>query len=251
MVEERRAKIVETVNRLGTASFSTLMEMFPEVSEMTLRKDLKSLDGERRLVRIHGGARSLDTIYGSDMSLEQRLGQNIEKKQQIANKASALIEENASIFLDSGSTMVALARCFPDIPCTIFTGGLCCANELSRLRQAEIYMFGGRLNKASLSVRDSRLTRDMENIYFDIAFIAVNGFSTENGFGCNSSDRWEMEQTVIRRCARTVVLMDSTKVGKIRTFSICMPEQIDTLVSDDGLSEETRTYLEQRGVEVL
>ena len=112
-------------------------------------------------------------------------------------------------------------------------------------------MFGGRLNKASLSVRDSRLTRDMENIYFDIAFIAVNGFSTENGFGCNSADRWEMEQTVIRRCARTVVLMDSTKVGKIRTFSICMPEQIDTLVSDDGLSEETRTYLEQRGVEVL
>ena len=251
MIEERRAKIVETVNRLGTASFSTLMEMFPEVSEMTLRKDLKSLDGERRLVRIHGGARSLDTIYGSDMSLEQRLGQNIEKKQQIATKASALIEENAAIFLDSGSTMVALARCFPDIPCTIFTGGLCCANELSHLRQAEIYMFGGRLNKASLSVRDSRLTHDMENIYFDIAFIAVNGFSTENGFGCNSADRWEMEQTVIRRCARTVVLMDSTKVGKIRTFSICMPEQIDTLVSDDGLSEETRTYLEQRGVEVL
>ena len=183
--------------------------------------------------------------------MEQRLGQNIEKKQQIASKARALIEENAAIFLDSGSTMIELARRFPDIPCTVFTGGLGCANELNRLKQAEIYMLGGRLNKASLSVRDSRLTRDMENIYFDIAFIAVNGFSTENGFGCNKADRWEMEQTVIRRCARKVVLMDSSKVGKIRTFSICMPEQIDTLVSDDDLSEETRSYLEQRGVEVL
>ena len=60
-----------------------------------------------------------------------------------------------------------------------------------------------------------------------------------------------MERAVIRRSAKAVVLMDSSKEGKIRTFSICGAEQIDTLVSDDGLSQETRAYLEQRGVDVL
>lgn len=251
MLDERRARIVEIVNKKGTVSFSTLMSMFPEVSEMTLRKDLKSLDAARKIVRIHAGARSLDTIHGSDAPLEQRLGQNIEKKQQIARKARALIEENAAIFLDSGSTMTALARQFPDIPCTVFTGGLSCATELSSLKNPEIYLLGGRLNKGSLSVRDTRLAQELADVYFDIAFIAVNGFSMENGFCCKSASRWEMERAVIRRSAKAVVLMDSSKEGKIRTFSICGAEQIDTLVSDDGLRQETRAYLEQRGVDVL
>lgn len=251
MIDERRAKIVETVNQRGTVNFSTLIEMFPEVSEMTLRKDLKNLDEERKLVRIHGGARSLDTVRGLDMPLKQRLCQNIEMKEQIARKACALITQNASIFLDSGSTMTELARCFPDIPCQVFTGGLFCINELSRLDKVELYLLGGRLNKDSQSVRDARLTRDVESIYFDIAFIAVNGFSVENGFCCKSAERWEMEKAVVRRSARVIVLMDSSKVGTICTFSICAPEQIDVLVSDDGLDKKTRAYLTQKGVEVI
>ena len=77
MQNERREQIVDAVNQCGVIYFGTLVDMFPEVSDMTLRKDLKSLDEEGRIVRIHGGARSLDTVRSSDIPLRQRLTQNI------------------------------------------------------------------------------------------------------------------------------------------------------------------------------
>ena len=71
-MQERRQKIVEFVNRLGTVSFAQLKAAFPEVSEMTLRTDLKALDEERRLVRVHGGAKSVEVVVGTDDFLLRR-----------------------------------------------------------------------------------------------------------------------------------------------------------------------------------
>lgn len=251
MIYERRNRIVELVNQKGTVNFAELMQMFPEVSEMTLRKDLKYLDGQQKLVRIHGGARSLSTIKGIDIPLQERLGQNIEKKRQIAQKASALIQKNDTIFLDSGSTMTELAKAFPDESCLVFTAGISCAMALSQKNNVNVYMLGGRLNKPSLSVRDSRVIQELGNVYFDTAFISVNGYAQENGFSCRSAERWEMEKILLSRAGKIVVLMDSGKVGQICPFSICQPHQIDMLISDDEMDPDTHAALEGAGVEVL
>ena len=79
-MEERRNAIVELVDAMGTVSFRQLKEQFPNVSEMTLRTDLKALDAEGRIVRIHGGARSVEQIIGTDGLLSTRTGKNAEAK---------------------------------------------------------------------------------------------------------------------------------------------------------------------------
>ena len=61
-MEERRKKMVELIKQRGTVNFAQLKENFPDVSEMTLRRDLEQLDQARQIVRIHGGARSLDAV---------------------------------------------------------------------------------------------------------------------------------------------------------------------------------------------
>ena len=123
-MEERRNAIVELVDAMGTVSFRQLKEQFPNVSEMTLRTDLKALDAEGRIVRIHGGARSVEQIIGTDGLLSTRTGKNIEAKSLVARKALELIKPNTSVFLDSGSTTTALAAEFPDENALIFTSGL-------------------------------------------------------------------------------------------------------------------------------
>ena len=251
MLNYPRTHNIHALNLRGTMTFSALMQMFPNISEMTLRKDLKSLDEEGKLVRIHGGARSLDTVLNADAPLTQRLSQNMELKREIALKARALVQPGMTVFMDSGSTMTELAKAFQDVPCTVFTGGLTCVQELSRLTQADVFVLGGRVNKSSMSVRDARLASDLKELYFDVAFISVNGFSKENGFSCRSADRWYMERTAVSRASLVVVLMDSTKVGRVCSFSICGPDGIDKLVSDSGLDAETREALESAGVEVL
>ena len=251
MLSKRRAQILEAVNQRGVLYFGALSDMFPDVSDMTLRKDLKSLDEEGKIVRIHGGARSLDTVRAPDVPLRQRLTQNMKQKQEIAAKALSFLQPGDAVFLDSGSTMTELAHLFPDRECTVFCGGLSCVNELSRLEKPAIYLLGGMLNKSSLSVRDPRVAREVEGLHFDVAFISVNGFSPEGGFSCRWPERQLMEQAVLRRSRKKVVLMDSTKINRQCTYLICKTAEVDVLISDSGLPAEVRQAVEQQGVTVV
>lgn len=250
-MDERRRRIAALINEKGTITFQELTKLFPEVSEMTLRKDLKFLDETQKIVRVYGGARSIDTVIAGDVPLKQRMTLNIDQKRQIAMKARSLIQPDSAIFLDSGSTAAELARVFPDEKCLVFTAGLSCINELSHLKNVDIHVLGGLLNKDSLSVRDPRIAREMDSINLSCAFISVNGYTKNEGFTCRSEMRKELEQAVISRASQVVVLMDSQKVGNITTFTICGPDQIDILVSDDQLDPTVRDELIQAGVQVL
>ena len=164
-MEERRDAIVELVNARGTVSFRQLKEAFPNVSEMTLRTDLKALDAEGRIVRIHGGARSVEQIIGTDGLLSTRTAKNTDAKNLIARKALSLIRPNTTVFLDSGSTTTSFAAALPDENLLIFTSGLTCAAELARLERPSTYLVGGKLNRYTpLVSREEYLTFDSHSI---------------------------------------------------------------------------------------
>ena len=91
VMDQRRNEIVEFVNENQTVTFTQLKEKFPSVSEMTLRTDLKYLDQAKRIVRIHGGAKSMDVVSGNDDVLKLRYGRNVNEKKEIAQKALSFV----------------------------------------------------------------------------------------------------------------------------------------------------------------
>ena len=103
-METRRNAIVELIDEKGTVSFSQLKNAFPQVSEMTLRTDLRLLDEEKRILRIHGGAKSVQVLIGTDGLLKRKSVRNIPEKQKIAQKALTLLRADTTVYLDSGST---------------------------------------------------------------------------------------------------------------------------------------------------
>ena len=123
-MEQRREKIVSLINREGSVSFTKLKENFHQVSEMTLRRDLEYLDRNKRIIRTHGGARSVEVLIGTDDLYLKRTTRNADEKKIIAEKAVSLVQENTTIFLDSGSTCTEFARHMPDGPYMIFTTSL-------------------------------------------------------------------------------------------------------------------------------
>ena len=140
-MELRRNAIVSLINEKGSVSFGDLKESFPQVSEMTLRTDLKTLDKAGSIVRIHGGAKSVGTVQSvisKDDFLNKRSILNIDEKQIIARKAIQLLQPDETIFLDSGSTATMMASAIPDEPRLIYTSGLTCAIELANLAQPRI-----------------------------------------------------------------------------------------------------------------
>lgn len=237
-MEMRRNAIVELINENESVSFSQIKDAFPNVSEMTLRTDLKFLDEAKRIVRIHGGAKSVQMVIGTDDYLSKRFVRSIPEKQRIAQKAVALLQPDTTIFLDSGSTTTMLARQLPDQSNLIYTTGLSCATELANLSKPTVMLPGGCLNRYSQSVYGILAVKELERVNFCQTFLGVTNYREGAGFTCGSSDEAVLKQTAIRQAEQTIVLMDSTKIGGVSTFHICGLEDVDVVVSDGNLPED-------------
>lgn len=250
-MEQRRNAIVELVNREGSLSFVQLKEAFPSVSEMTLRTDLKALDQARRVVRVHGGVKSVEVVVGTDDQFGRRTARNASEKQIIAEKAAALLRPNTTVFLDSGSTATAVARCVPDEPMLIFTSGLTCAIELARLEKPKVSIPGGTLNRFSHSVCGVRGIQELEGVHFDLLLLGVTSYSPETGFACGVEEEALLKQTVLNRAEHVAVLLDSSKIDRRSTFRICGLDEVDTVISDGRLPPEFLSACENADVKVL
>ncbi len=237
-MEQRRNTIVDLVNQSGNISFAQLKKKFPQISEMTLRTDLKALDEAKRIVRVHGGAKSVDVVVGTDDMLSRRLVRNIEAKQLIAKKALELIRKDTAVFLDSGSTTTALAACMRDQSNLIYTSSLTCAAELSRLKNPAVHVLGGTMNRYSMSVCGIHTIQEVRRINFDQVFMGVTGYCEQTGFTCGVDEEAALKRTVMNRAGQKIILMDSSKTGVKSTYTICGLEDVDLIISDGSLSEE-------------
>ncbi|OFK23273.1 DeoR family transcriptional regulator [Olsenella sp. HMSC062G07] len=248
---ERRDKIVDLVNREGSIVFAQLKKELPDVSEMTLRTDLKVLDQQRSIIRVYGGARSVDYAVGTDDLLAHRKARNVAKKNDIALKAIELVRPDTTIFIDSGTTTTALATALPNQRLLVFTNSLTVAMELANLDQVTTYVVGGELNRQSMSVTGARAVKNLGSLAFDQLFLGVTSYENRGGFTCGSGDEAVFKASCVERADETVVLIDSTKEGKRSTFPICDITDVDCVVSDGGLSLDFVTRCEEAGVEVL
>ncbi len=250
-MDTRRKQIVELVNRLGYVRFIQIKENFPNVSEMTLRTDLKALDQEKKIVRIHGGAKSVQLVIGTDDYLNNRSIRNQDEKEEIAEKAVGLIKPDTAVFLDSGSTTTMLARLFPDQSNLIYTTGLSCATELAGLSEPTVLIPGGKLNRYSVSVYGTSVVKELEMVNFHQTFLGVMNFEYQTGFTCGNQEEAILKCTAIRQSEEVIVLMDSSKLDRKGTYSICGLDDIDILVSDGHLPPDFRRECRDHKVTVL
>ena len=250
-MEQRRNTIVDLVNQSGNISFAQLKEKIPQISEMTLRTDLKALDEAKRIVRVHGGAKSVDVVIGTDDMLSRRQVRNIGAKQLITQKALKLIRKDTTIFLDSGSTTTMLASCMPDQSNLIYTNSLTCAVELSRLTKPSVHVLGGMVNRYSMSVCGIHTVQDVQRINFDQVFMGVTSYCDQTGFNCGVDEEAILKKMVMNQAEQKIILMDSSKVGVKNTYSICELCDADIIISDGNLPEGFQEDCRKYGVQII
>ena len=248
---DRHDRIEKIVNMEGTVTISSLKKYFPNISDMTLRTDLESMDKENRIIRVHGGARSIQSSVGMEKDYLLRNTLHVESKQEIAQKTLGLLRPNTCIFIDSGTTTTELCKAIPQEHYLIYTSGLSCAMELKRLEKAEVYLLGGRLNTASLSTYGSAALESISNVHFDLAIVGSTGFEMSFGFTSENAEDSKLKREALRRAERRAIIMDSTKVGRMSTYSFATPQDIDIVVSDSNLDEDTKLHLARYNVTVI
>ena len=239
-MDERRDAIVALVNEKSNITFAELKKRFPQVSDMTIRTDLKALDEAKRIVRVHGGAKSVEQVIGNDDLLGKRAVRNVEAKQLIAEKAIKLIRPNTTVFIDSGSTTTLMANLFPDVQCVIFTNSLSCGIELSKLTKARVYMVGGLLNRNSLSVVGYSALKEMDPVNYDMAFLGATSYDDQLGFTCESAEDNAIKRMAISKSVQNIILMDASKLGRRGSFTIGQLNEVTDVVMDGNVPDDFR-----------
>lgn len=248
----RRQQINDYIQRKQEVFLSELKELVPDVSEMTIRRDLEALEQEGSIVRIHGGAKSVKSINRLvEDVFSKRLSVNTEKKRVIGEKAAALIKEDSSIYLDAGSTTMALAERMPDKRLLISTSGINLALELLRLNNCTLNVIGGEASRNSISVAGPSALAGIENLNIDQAFIAATAFSMESGFSCGSINDCELKRTVLKKAKQRILLMDSSKLEKAMPYTFAWAKDIDILICDEAFPKEMYEYFTNLGVKIV
>ncbi|MBR5235816.1 MAG: DeoR/GlpR transcriptional regulator [Clostridia bacterium] len=256
MLKDRRQSISEIIEQRGEISLHELEALFPDVSSMTIRRDLDYLETENKIVKIKGGAKSISHLSRSllheiEGDYVQRKIVNAEGKRIIAEKAAPLAESGRSIFIDAGSTMMQLARLLKIGRYPIVTNAVNVAMELSQNQSATVNLIGGALNRRNMCVSGAGALDHMRHINIDIAFIAASGYSVEDGFTNGSFDEYELKRYVIQKAKKTVILMDSTKLGKTMPYTFCNPEDVDILIMDKEPDETLRAIANKAGMTIM
>lgn len=247
----RQKQIIEIVERENSLSFAALKAYFPDISDITLRRDLASLHAEKRVVRIHGGVKSVQFKAGTDGEIAYRSTVHQEAKIAIARQAVSFIRPNATIFVDSGSTCIELCRAFPDIPALVFASGLNCCIELCKRKHLKLYQLGGMVNKDSMAVTGASALLSLADLHFNVAFVSSLGCSNDGAFAIGAAGSAALKNEIIRRSDVSCMLIDSSKFGVQETFSFCRAGQISHIITDEGVSPATVTALEKEGGHVI
>lgn len=226
-----------------------LQELFPEVSLMTIHRDLDVLEQRGMIVKYRGGARAVR--HTGDPEFNERMRANNSGKNIIAQKALTLIRPNAAVFLDASTTNLALAKLMPDINLHVFTTGPSIALELCRLHDPIVNLCCGTMNRKNLAVSGQNTLEMLDKINIDIAFIGVSGCSVEAGLTCGTESDMLVKSLVIRKARTSVAVCGREKFSRLMPYTFANFTDVDYLISDEPVPENIAQAANAAGVTVL
>lgn len=252
MKGDRKAVIRELIEKNGRMSLDELTGRFPQVSSMTLRRDLYALEAEGAVIRVRGGAVSVAELSKkTEEQFDRRAAVMVSQKKHIAEKAVAFLEAGTSVFIDSGSTTLYFAKEMPDMNYYISTNGISVAAELLRKKMPVVTLIGGEVSRNNLATSGHLGLNFLDNINIETAFMSATAFTMEGGFSCGSQSEADLKSRVLSKVKKKIMLMDTSKVNKTMPYTFAKLEDIDVLITDDGLPDDLKYKLSRTRIQLL
>ncbi len=249
MYSLRQERMKQFIEQENVVTVKALQELFPDVSLMTIHRDLDALQEQGVIVKFRGGARSVR--YSSDPEFNVRMRENNMGKLYIARKAMELIQPHTAIFLDASTTNLALAKLIPDINLNIITTGPSIALELCRLHNPVITLCCGTINRKNLALSGQNTLEMLDKINIDMAFIGVSGCSVDAGFTCGTEGDMLVKRKVIQKSRTSVVMCNKEKFSCLMPYTFAAISEVDYLITDGSLPEGFRDAAAAENLKIL
>ena len=232
MLKEERFKLIMKQINLHNKVLSVDLSMLLNVSEDTIRRDLKELADGGHLVRVHGGAisNSLVRPFIADLNVY-----SLEEKRVIASKAVKLIENNMTLLFEGVTTISELAKIIPDnLNLTIFTISPQIAISLSEHVNIRVITIGGELKKNHNIHVGSHTINELYRMRFDLCFMGVNAISVERGMTDIDMEVVEVNKAMFEVSDKNVLLTIAEKLNFSKRHQVSDLSDIDYLITELG-----------------
>jgi len=252
---ERRDAIKDMIAQRSEVDVHTLAKLL-QTSEVTIRRDLALLEGEGVLRRVRGGALVAES-GGSGQSFILKRKLNAEQKRRIGRTAAGLIRPGERLILDSGTTVLEVARQLisdtghgQDV-ITVITNSLPVVQLLGHRQGFEVIVIGGQFLSKYEAVAGPQATHFLQDFKVDKFIMAADGLSLEHGATADHPLEAELMRAMAA-CAREIVLVaDSSKIGHVGFVTVLPLGRIHCLVTDTGAPEEFVREAQALGMRVL
>jgi DeoR/GlpR family transcriptional regulator of sugar metabolism len=248
--EERQQRIAETVRQNRQATIAELSHAF-EVSEVTIRRDLRELAAQGMLRRAHGGAIAAAPAP-PEPPVVQRMTRAETCKECIGRTAAALVSDGESVFVGSGSTTAYLARNLVDRKdLTVVTNALTVASELATAPGVTVVVTGGMMRGSELSLVGHITEQALREVRVDKVILGMRAISLDAGMTNDYLPEVMTDRTIIEMAPELIVVADHTKFGNVASAYVAPVERITTLVTDAGADPQRLALFRKLGIGVL
>lgn len=242
---ERKLSIIKDIQEQGQADINELAAKY-EVSTMTIRRDLSKLSEEGLVTLEYGGA-VLNNGALVEYNMHMKEAKFLEEKQQIAKECASYIKEGDSIFLDAGTTVCEIAKCIAHRKnITVMTHSLLVANILSG-SDLNLIMCPGQFRKKSMAYLGQFTDDFIDMFQIDKLFLGVEGVDLEQGLSVPNVEDGITKRHMIKHAKWTVCLADHSKFDQVCYHKICNLNEINLLVTDQGLDDDIRIKYQDQG----
>jgi len=255
MMNKRSSLIIEEVLRDGRLSVEELATRL-RVSEVSLRRDLRTLEAEGLLRRDHGGALPVEpvsyAVYSQDSSFQEQLHRNEEEKRHIGIVAANLIGDDESVAFTAGTTTTQVARSMVGRHgMRIFTNAVNIAMELGRRPEITTVLTGGTMRGSWFSLIGAPAQEAAANTFVDTAIFGASGIEPDTGVTDSHLEEAALNRALVMHARRRIMVVDSSKFGVRATHRICDIRDLHLLVTSKKADPAALEPYRNAGVEVV
>lgn len=246
---ERQKRILELVKTEGRVLVDELVTEL-DVTPQTIRSDLKLLSRANKLVRFHGGAHAVDGR--ANMEYEARRQIAAPQKIAIGKSAAKMIPDNASLFINIGTTTEAFSDALIDHKgLMVITNNINVASSLRLALENEVIIAGGVVRSSDGGVVGEATVDFINNFKVDYAIIGSSAIDSDGSLLDFDFREVKVSQAIIENARHVILVADSTKLKRNAPVRIGHISQVDTFITDRVKDEALLAACKEADVEVI
>lgn len=248
LLHERQGLILKRLQDEGRVIAASLAQEL-SISEDTIRRDLREMASAGLCRRVYGGALLPDTV---GTPLAERLQVKPERKDAMARAAIPLFEPGMTVFVDAGSTNLAIANALPaGLKLTVITNAPTVAAALADRQEIDVIMLGGKVDRRAGAVIGARAISDAASFRPDIYVLGSCGFEASSGISASEFEEAEFKRAIAQRSKSILAAITNEKLGAAAPFAVVPVSSRDHIILEHDAEAGYARDLALAGVHVI